>query len=237
MFPSATTTTTTTGDEGVEEENHEQDKAQSTDNASAPPMVSQRVIKIQHIMLQAVGLEPKYGSLELRRHMMEQGNQESENHDIELFVTISNFLTCIQDVGREAMMDSTKVTFSDVEEGGVTRIVSVQHSDGETPSNSSMGQRSEEQMKQEFAMAQKASSLQKEIIDELQSMDEEKREKKLKEAKMVHEIFMKEALDKPPGPERLHFLQNVGSGKQKMLLMHKLWNVMSQKNSNNNNAS
>ena len=54
-------------------------------------------------------------------------------------------------------------------------------------------------------------------------MCEEEREKKLKEAKMVNDIFMKEALEKSPGPERVHFIQNVGPGKQQMLLMHKLW--------------
>lgn len=228
MFPA-------TSKEVAEEDETDQDAN------SAPPMVSQRIIQLQHTMLRAVGYEPKYGSLEIRRHMMEQGNEQSDSHNAELFVIISNFLTAIQDVGKEVMMDSTQVTFSDQEEGGVTRIVSIRHSEktlnkdgelesaeGEAPSNTSMGQRSEEQMKQEFAMAQQASLLQKEILEELKSMSDEDREKKLKEAKMVHEIFMKEALEKPPGPERVQFLQTVGSGKQKMLLMHKLWSVMSQ---------
>ena len=89
----------------------------------------------------------------------------------------------------------------------------------------------EEQIRQEFAMAQKASLLQKEIMDELQTMSKEEREKKLKEAKNCHDIFIKEAVGKPAGRERLHFMQNVGASKQKMLLMHKLWSISSQQKS------
>mmetsp|Transcript_18316 Transcript_18316/g.18574 ORF Transcript_18316/g.18574 Transcript_18316/m.18574 type:complete len:82 (+) Transcript_18316:1-246(+) len=69
-----------------------------------------------------------------------------------------------------------------------------------------------------------------EILGELLGMDEDDRTDALAHAKEVHDGFMDEALGIPAGPERVLFLQSVGSERQRELIMHKLWEGMLAKN-------
>lgn len=192
----------------------------------------QRVLKVQHMMLCAVGYEPDYGGLELRKLMSTIDTENSDNSD--LTTAISTFMLTMQSAAKAAIIECAKEGLSDENDGGVTRVVDVKYSEktlnkdgvytdtGDAPSHETMEQQTEEQQREGIRMAQQAANLQKEIMNELMALDEEQRKNQLDLAKEAHETFLKEALAVPP-QERVVFMQNVGAEKQRMLLMHKLW--------------
>ena len=149
----------------------------------------------------------------------------------------------LQEVGSNAMNSCLKDGLSDRHEGGVTRVTSVKYtenvvhnsegfggsSSSGAPSQERMEQHSEDNKMMQLSMAQKAAALQQSILTSLMDMEEEQRNEQLKEAKSVHEEFMKGAMELPIGPQRVDFIQNISPEKQKMLLIYKLWGQI-QKN-------
>jgi hypothetical protein len=127
---------------------------------------------------------------------------------------------------------SSAVSFdqlNDYSEGGVTRVVAVSHSEkimgevGVAPLHSSMDQQREAEQRRELEMARKAVDTQQSILAELLSLNEAARKKLLDEAQSVHDDVIKEALHLAAGSERVLFMQSICKDKQKMLIMHKLW--------------
>jgi hypothetical protein len=201
------------------------------DRSTAP----QRVLQLQQMMLCAVGFEPTFGGEELHRVMM---RDLSDERDEELEGSLASFLMTMQVAAKKAMDEGLNEGFSDKNEGGVTKVISVKYSEktvkrntnGEevevgdvAPSYARMEQRSEEQEREQLKMAARAATLQRSILDELYSMEEHDREKKLVNAKMTHQFFVQKTMALPPGPERVAYLQSVSSEQQHLLLMHKLW--------------
>jgi hypothetical protein len=68
--------------------------------------------------------------------------------------------------------------------------------------------------------------LQQEILGELLNMCDEERDAKLKLAKQEADKFIQQAMQMPPGPERVSFLRSVDPETQKLMAMHKLWGNM-----------
>eukprot|EP00957_Ditylum_brightwellii_P067155 5097388-Ditylum_brightwellii.AAC.1 len=98
---------------------------------------------------------------------------------------------------------------SDVNEGGVTRVLSVEEKTvqidgnddeilvgsggGGAPSMATMEQQRDVRQEEHLKMARQAAQLQQGIIDDLLSLDEHEREATLKDAKEAHEMFMEKA--------------------------------------------
>ena len=202
------------------------------DERSTPP---QRVLQLQQMMLCAIGFEPKFGGEELHRVMIQDTHGE---RDVELEGSLTSFLMNMQAAAKKAMVEGINEGLSDMKDGGVTKVVSVQYSEktmirtsnGEEvsvgdapPSHARMEQQSDEHQREQLLMAAKAASLQHSIVDELSSMEESQRNSELSKAKEAHESFVQKAMALPPGLERVAFLQNVSSEEQRLLLIHKLW--------------
>lgn len=194
---------------------------------------------LQHMLIRAVGYDHEFGMMELRRVILsaeQPGNGDGES-DPELVTAVVEFSRSLLEAESRATSNCLKEGLSDQHEGGVTRVTSVKltekvvnhggnmfsRSHDEAPSQERMEQHSEEDRRAQQAMIQKAAALQHSILTSLQDMEEEQRNEQLKEAKTVHEEFIKGAMELPPGPERVGFMQNISPEKQKMLLIYKLW--------------
>jgi hypothetical protein len=136
-----------------------------------------------------------------------------------------------------ATIAAEEVIFSDHDQGGFTRVVSVSFSEKnmddhgrvieeKAPSGQTMEQQTEEQQREQLRFAAQAAALQQEILGELLSMHEDEREMKLAKAKNVSDDFMKRALSIPAGAERVEFLRSIDSQTQRLMAMHKLWEGM-----------
>lgn len=134
---------------------------------------------------------------------------------------------------------------SDENEGGCTRVVSVNFSEFEidptasvttapgaintstvaaaAPIMDEMQQRVDEKQRRELEIARQAAELQQGILGELLTMEEQDRTDTLALAKETHDSFMLKVTELPVGPERVQFLQSISGEKQRLLVMHKLW--------------
>lgn len=198
-----------------------------------------RILQLQHMMLCAVGLEPSFGGMELRRIMLIQGEEGNEGDtDDELDGAIATYLLSLQAAGKKAMQSALDKGLSDESEGGVTKVVSVTYSEKKlnscggfenangVPTNVRMEQQEHETDQEKMAqlrMAAKAASLQQSILDELTALGEEERKVVLANAKEIHESFVAKAMAIQSAPERVAFLQSVTAENQRQLLMYKLW--------------
>lgn len=221
IFKSTTTTTTiTTGSRTAEEEE------------TTVMMMHQRLGSLQNVYFCALGYHPQFGHSELKRFlhrylMMSNHPSNDNNTDTALHKTLQSFITSMQLV-------QTNYTNQSVNNDGITRVVSVSHSEkiihssnndaselvGGPPIRHSMHE--EEQQKDHLEMAKKAASLQQSILSSIQHMSKEQRELELVKAKKVHDDFLSAAMKLPPGPERVNFLQSVDQNTQRLLIIHKL---------------
>ena len=200
------------------------------DRSTAP----QRILQLQQTMLCAIGFEPTFGGEELHRIMT-----TSEGRDEEVEGALASYLMTMQVVAKEAMDGgSMNEGLTDKHEGGVTKIVSVKYSEktmsrnangeeiivgDDAPTHARMEQQSEEQQKMQLKMAAQAASMQQSILDKIILMSEIDRNEQLTKARKAHDLFLRDAMALPPGPQRVEFLQNVSSEQQKLMLIHKLW--------------
>lgn len=206
------------------------------DKSTAP----QRMLQLQNMMLCAVGFEPSYGGEELYRVMT---NDLNENKDEEVEGALSNYSISIQVAAKKAMDAGLNQGLSDKDEGGVTKVVSVKFSEkmmdtklnGEAvevgdvaPSRAKMEQHSERFEREQLKMAAQAASLQNSILEKLDLMEEEERDKELARAKSTHQNFVQKTMSLPPGAERVAYLQSISSEEQHLLLMYKLWESRKQ---------
>mmetsp|Transcript_26528 Transcript_26528/g.30346 ORF Transcript_26528/g.30346 Transcript_26528/m.30346 type:complete len:499 (-) Transcript_26528:206-1702(-) len=199
----------------------------------------ERIVHLQHLMLCAVGYEPNYGGVSMRNKMIM--NEHTNDKDEELDSAFAAYLLSMQSIAKEAIVVNASRGLSDQNEGGVTRVVSVNYSEREVPAtscphmndgsssnnvepptNQFMEQQNEEKQRRQLYMAQQAVQIQKKILDDLLEMDSNDREICLKEAQNAHEQFISDAMALPSS-ERVEFMSNVDPGLQKMLLMYKVW--------------
>lgn len=196
-----------------------------------------RILLLQQLMLCAIGFEPNYGGEEIRRFLSEEEEGEKEEEDVELRQQISTYLLSVQTAAQIALESSTpSVGLSDDAVGGVTRVVSVKYSEktitgldgdqrGIAPSNAIMEQHEENEShsSQDFKLIAKAASLQSNILDDLDAMEEGKRIEELRKGRELHDKIMSIVLSLETGLERVQFLQDISPEEQRLLLIHKLW--------------
>jgi hypothetical protein len=224
----------------------------STHGKSSPTIVQMRVVSLQNMMLCAVGCHPMFGSSELKRLMLQHEDRHGASTlaDSNLRATLASFFTAMQVAFTNAMLMSNKPNTTTNKSSnndsaeGATRVVSVQYSEkvihaasgydmdakNNAPSCETMDEHEDERQKKELQMAKQAASLKQGILAELLSMDTDQREIELQHAGKTHDDFLTKAMQLPPGPDRVAFVQNVDEHTQKLLVMHKLWNSLLAKN-------
>lgn len=209
-----------------------------------PPAV-QRVENLQRLLLQAMGYDADMGLAVLARQVHEGQD------DVELVRMIQQ----TTDKLLKALFNgdpNTTTLLSDRDQGGVTRVVSVEHSEklvtlgenggvvdpqeaavttkGGAPVSQSMRQPQQNagSLPPNLAMAQKAAALREALVQELMAMTPEDRTVLLQQAERALQDFQQKALELPPGPERMEFMRNMDAQTQKLLAMHRIWQEQQQ---------
>ena len=231
-----------------------------------PPM--KRLEHLQRLLLQAMGFDPDTALPELARQV--QGNNDDD--DVEFCQVIRQATASMMEsvLGNNTSNSNNttawrqpELLLSDQELGGVTRVVSVQHSEtlvqvepseeggaaqvgtagaATAPVSQSMRDNDEDeghhqfenghsssnpiqqqQQQQQFKMAREAAQLRQSLVDELTTMPEKDRQSLLRDAEEAMQTFQQQALEFPPGPERIDFLRNMDAHTKKLLTMHRIW--------------
>jgi hypothetical protein len=208
-----------------------------------------RLERIQRLLSQAVGWDPDFTTKEMRRIFLE-GNNEYSN-DQQVLDLFQQLVMQMNTAVTNASLQASEQQLSDMDKGGVTRVVSVQYSEvavnpntntsepGDNGSSSSSTwnanaptklsidpQLSQEEQKRQIRMASNAAALQQALLGELFSLRERDRNSKLDEAKAASEDFLKTVMSLPPGQDRVAFLQSIDPHTSRLLAMHKLWTSM-----------
>lgn len=202
-----------------------------------------RLERLQRMMMRAVGYDPAFGTTELQRIFMTSASDGNEfDGDMQVHQMFANLGTMMNSAITNATMEITNPKLSDQDEGGHTRVVSVNYAEkivepGEWNPNQSIGapmansmQDATEEQKKQLMMAREAAAMQQAVLAELLQMGEDDRERKLKVAKQEHDKFLKKVMELPPGHERVEFMRSVDPETNRLLLMHKLWDHMLQAN-------
>jgi len=193
--------------------------------ADIPPQ--KRLERIQRLFLGELGYDAEFGTQEIKRIFFNPTKSNEFTGDLELFDTFSKTMTAMQASINEATVQASISKFSDVNSGGVTRVVAVDYSERDddvgTPHRQIMKEQNEEQQRQQFRVASQAAALQQQILNEILSMPEDIRQMKLAEAERVSKDFLERVMRKPPGPERVEVLRSIDEPTQRLMAMHKLW--------------
>jgi len=207
-------------------------------HAPAPIFVQKRLERIQQLLLRAVGFETDFGKTEIERYFL--GNADLDPDLIQLLNNLSSNMTVA--LTNASMGEGTEQALSDQDQGGVTRVISVNYSekivspDGReisttsAPTQETIQEHDEEEQLSQLKMARQAASLEQSILNDLMALPEVDRQGKLELARSTHEDFVARAMEMPAGPERIQFLTSVDPDKQQLLLIHKLWTKSMQEN-------
>lgn len=228
----------------------------STNEPTIMKFPQARLERIQRYIAQSIGWEPDFVSRELLRLFFAPNNhpnnddssQDQLAQDPEVTTRFHQLIKEMSAAVTKATIQSSRSghPLSDVDEGGVTRVVSVQctelpletvvvsNEDDHDPIGSPWGvsppgkmtidpQLSDDEQKRQLRLASEATRLQQEILQGLRNMTEEQRNQQLVEARQASEEFMKNTLALPPGIERIAYLQSVDARTSKLLAIHKLW--------------
>eukprot|EP00816_Leptocylindrus_hargravesii_P005401 CAMPEP_0196819102 /NCGR_PEP_ID=MMETSP1362-20130617/69049_1 /TAXON_ID=163516 /ORGANISM="Leptocylindrus danicus, Strain CCMP1856" /LENGTH=532 /DNA_ID=CAMNT_0042197461 /DNA_START=53 /DNA_END=1651 /DNA_ORIENTATION=- len=214
---------------------HLRSKAEPTPDDLIPPIIDglketslpeaqKRLIMLQRTCLTAVGYDPSFATGVMNKIVHNYGQ-----NDAELFQVFREFLN----VMTTTLTDATAVDLKDDATG--TRVTAVKYSEKtvsevEAPLSDTMDQQKELEQRKQLQVARKAAALQQTIMAELIEMDEEDRAEALEEAKEAHDLFMKQMMEIPVGPERVAFLQNADDDVQRKLIMLKMWEALKAKN-------
>jgi len=214
---------------------HLRSKAEPTPDDLIPPIIDglketslpeaqKRLIMLQRTCLTAVGYDPSFATGVMNKIVHNYGQ-----NDAELFQVFREFLN----VMTTTLTDATAIDLKDDATG--TRVTAVKYSEktvaeAEAPSSDIMDQQKELEQRKQLQVARKAAALQQSIMSELIDMDEEERSEALEEAKEAHDLFMKQMMEIPVGPERVAFLQNADDDVQRKLIMLKMWEALKAKN-------
>ena len=207
-----------------------------TKSAETTMFPQKRLEAIQRHFLRALGYDPDHGTREIQRIFF--GASDEYADDKILMDTFRTLVSTMNSAITNATLHAQQRAFSDQDEGGVTRVVSVSYSEklvdaasGEAveaavPEGQRMEQQAEAQQQARLKVAREAAALQQEILGELLALRDEERAAKLAQAKQVADDVLKQAMELPAGAERIVFLRSVDSQTQRLMAMHKLWESM-----------
>jgi hypothetical protein len=216
-----------------------------------------RLEYIQQLLAKSMGWDPIYVTSELRQILVEKKKNDDGYYNKEVFILfqqlVEQMTVAIQSASIHIQYNQETKLLNDLDKGGNTRVVSVQHSEfdilsdgtktsskNNAPERFSQEERNddfptknnmtEEEKKRQLRLATEAAMLQQTILGELFNMDEHERNNKLKEAAEISREFMEQVLALSPGSERIDFLRGVDPITSRQLAIHKLWTGMVQAN-------
>lgn len=216
--------------EDIVDQNNRSSTDKDVDSVTTLPQ--HRLEHLQRLLLKEFGYDPHFGVEEVKRIFFSKESNEFTG-DAELFDMCHKTTEKMQAVLSNANIQASMSSFSDLDKGGVTRVVAVDYSEkmvdasgnviDEGPRREIMAEQTEEDQRQQLHVASKAAALQKEILGELLAMSKSDRNIKLAEAERVSNAFLRLVAEKPPGPQRIQVLRSIDEPTQRLLAMHKLW--------------
>ena len=216
-----------------------------------------RLEYVQQLLAKSMGWDPVYVTSELRQILVEKKKNDDGYYNKEVFILfqqlVEQMTVAIQSASIHIQYSQETKLMNDLDKGGNTRVVSVQHSEfdilsdgtktsskNNAPEQFSQEERNDdfplinnindEEKKRQLRLATEAAMLQQTILGELFNMDEHERNNKLKEAAEISKEFMEQVLALSPGSERIDFLRGVDPITSRQLAIHKLWTGMVQAN-------
>lgn len=196
-----------------------------------------RLEKIQSHFSEAVGWDPEFTAIELRKLFMVSSPSEYSG-DQEILRLFQQLVVQMHQAVADASLGARHQPLCDRDQGGVTRVIAVQHSEVSVPqSDAAMStsiapsrktidpQLTENEQKRQIRIASEAARLQDGIIQDLLAMQEQVRDRKLAEAKDASDRFIATIESLPPGRDRISYLQSVDSYTSSLLAMHKVWSA------------
>lgn len=213
----------------AEEGKYSPGKIQPRRNTAIP---QQRLEQVQHHFLRALGYCPDHATQEIERILVggRGDGPEDYRNDSQIVETFHQLLDTMNAALTTANYQAHQSLFSDHEEGGCTRVISVAYSEiveggvSTAPCGSErMEDHTEIHQRAALEMARQTSTLEQEILGELLALRDEEREMKLHQARLVVETILQRLTDIPVGPERVAFLRSMDPKTQRQMAMHKIW--------------
>jgi hypothetical protein len=214
-------------------------KISEKEEPTAMKLPQARLERIQCLISKALGWDPKFIAKELRSMFFVQDGASNFAQDPEVMTMFQTVMQKMSSAVATASLQASKHQLSDLEDGGVTRVVAVNFSDitpmvaysrnpfspyPTAPPKVTMNPHvTEDVQKRQIRIASEATRLQQDLLQELRNMTEEQRIRKLEEARVASENFVATTLSFPPGPERIAYLQSMDPQTSRLLAMHKLW--------------
>jgi hypothetical protein len=220
-----------------------------SDCETKPMFPAERLQEIQQMILRAIGYESDHATNEIKRMLHSNTDNVSEFlDDAEVTNAVSQMSNTINELlSRAAIQSTNDIFFNGQHSDGFTRVVSVTYSEklidgvtgkeigicslepGLSPSSEIMEHSDgcdDEKKKEELLLARDTSRLKQEILAELLMMRDEERDAKLRDAKIVTNTLLSQALTLPHGSDRIIYLQSISEHEKRLMMMHKLWNSM-----------
>ena len=182
-------------------------EGKTAEGLDAAKTIPKRLEHLQRLYLEALDYDPAHGLKEIQR-LLQESPTETE-HAWTLL--------------RQAVQTATAPELSDVDQGGFTRVVAVQHGETSQPVGTESLQR------QQLRVASQAAALEQELWGELLSYSEDERQQVLERAKQAS-LDLQKTMSALPASERRAHLLSIDAKTQRLLAMYNLWNTMLQQN-------
>jgi hypothetical protein len=184
----------------------------------------ERLKEVQALFLGELGYDADFVQAEIKRIFFSAGSSEFSD-DQELSDTFTLTMTAMSEALRNATTQASVTQFSDIDKGGVTRVVGIDYLDdvdARSPQRQAIVEQDEEQQRQFLRMASQTASLQQEILQELMSLNEQERTARITEAKRVSEDILHRIMQEAPS-QRIQILTSIDEPTKRLMAMHKLW--------------
>ena len=226
----------------------------SVSTATVDKLPQKRLEYVQRLCAQAVGVHPSLITKEFQRVFASPPPSPSSTpRPTTVDPHVKSTLESLVDTMNDAVMNAnlrriSQQPLSDVSEGGVTRVISVQHTttrqEGSDNHSSSaftlaatgelgapQAQRMQHQSsvhteaitKEQLRLASQAQNLQHQLLQEMRDMTPRERQDVLQKARQAQQEFLQQVAKLSPGPERIHFLQSMDPDTSRLLAMSKAW--------------
>ena len=216
-----------------------------------------RLEYVQSLLSRAIGWDPQFTTRELTRIFFAVSStlDNEFSNDEEIHEAFNFLMKESRTAIRDATLRQQQQQLSDIDQGGVTRVVSVQYSEvvvgnsSDNPDDAMPGNRnnnapkkvcmdnasqrlSEHEQKRQIRLASDASLASQSLLEGLLSMSGKERNKQLQKAQIADDEFTKRVLEIPPGRQRLILLQSIDPDTSELLLIHKTWEAYIARTSN-----
>jgi hypothetical protein len=184
----------------------------------------ERLEAVQRLYFQALGYDPDFATKDLAR-IFGTADNEFQNDD-QVHELFGETVSRLRVVLTHATLQIQQTQLTDVADGGVTRVVSVSYSESESavPTQESMHPESHLQA------ARQAAVLEQTLLAQLLQLDPDDREQLLQQAHRAQEDLLQHLSQLPHGSERVEYMTQLSPEKQRLLLMHKLWQGLLARN-------